>query len=101
MFHVKQSPNLLGGKKYEERSTLKQGHIVPSPTVAPVPRSRGRRPYVLQTRCGQGGEELTEANAWEHRRWTFGTGNQTYSVKVELLCTLHARQQIATYEKHE
>lgn len=92
------SPNVLGGKAYEERSTLRQSRLVPTPSVLPVPRSGSRRPYVLQTRCAKGGEELTEATAWEHRRWTFDAGKNVYAVTVELLCTLHARQQKADYE---
>lgn len=96
---MKQSPNMLGGKKYEERSTSKQSPIPPSPTVLPVPRSRARRHYVYQSRCAVGGEELTETNAWEHDRWVMApSGVVGYVRKCELLCTVHAQQQRARYQ---
>ncbi|MGH9316252.1 MAG: hypothetical protein ACRD1P_04000 [Thermoanaerobaculia bacterium] len=81
---------MLGGQKYEERSTLKQGRLAPAPIVRPVDRSRACRPYVLQSKCAQGGEDLTEENAWEHRRWLWDRERNNYVLSREFLCTAHA-----------
>lgn len=90
---------MLGGQKYEERSNLKQGRLMPGPTIRPVERSRARQPYRLQAKCAQGGEDLTEENAWEHRRWLWDRERSDYVLSRELLCTAHAVPQRHAYRE--
>lgn len=56
-------------------------------------------PYRYMTKCGKGGEPLTELNAWEAKKWEYDAESKSYREKRILLCDRCAKRAIAHYRK--